>query len=69
MESAEKKSRSLTLKSKDAEVETSEDNSEEDSDTENLSLLKSRIKNQQSKRYNRKPDSNSNKLTCFGCGK
>jgi len=79
MESAEKKTRSLALKSKAAEVETSEDNSEEDSDTENLSLLakvfqkfiklKSRAKNQQSKRYTRKPDSNSNKLTCFGCGK
>jgi len=26
-------------------------------------------KNQQSKRYNRKPYSNSNKLTCFGCDK
>jgi len=79
MESAEKKTRSLTLKSKAAEVETSEDNSEEDSDTENLSLLtkkfhkfiklKSRTKNQQSKRYNGKLDSNSNKLTCFGYGK
>jgi len=79
MESAEKKTRSLALKSKAVEVETSEDNSEEDSDTENLSLLtkkfqkfiklKRRTKNQQSKMYNRKPDSNSNKLTCFGCGK
>ena len=79
MEYAEKETRSLALKSKVVEVETSEDNSEEDSDTENLSLLtkkfqkffklKSRAKNQQSKRYTRKPDSNSNKLTCFGCGK
>jgi len=78
MESAEKKTRSLTLKSKAAEVETDEDNSEEDSDTENFSLLtkkfqkftkiKSRAKNQQSKRYTRNSDSNSNKLTCFGCG-
>jgi len=77
MESAEKKSRSLALKSKGAEIETSEDGSEEDSDTENISLLtkkfqkfiklKSRAKNQQSKRYTRKPDSNSNKLTCYGC--
>ena len=79
MESAEKKTRSLALKSKAAEVETSEDNSEEDSDTENLTLLtkkfqkfiklKSKTKNQQSKRYTRKPDSNSNKLTCYDCGK
>jgi len=79
MESAEKKIRSFALKSKAAEIETSEDSSEEDSDTENLSLLKkkfqkfiklkSRAKNQQSKRYTRKPNSSSNKLTCYGCGK
>jgi len=79
MEYAEKETRSLALKSKVVEVETSEDNSEEDSDTKNLSLLtkkfqkfiklKNWTKNQQSKRYNRKPNSNSNKLTCFCCGK
>jgi len=79
MESAEKKSKSLVLKSKVAEIETSEDNSEEDSDSKDLSLLtkkfqkfiklKRRAKNQQSKRYTRKPDSNSNKLTYYGCGK
>ena len=79
MESAEKKSRSLALKLKAAEIETSANSSKEDSDTENLSLLtkkfqkfiklKSRANNQQSKRYTRKPDSNSNKLTCYGCGK
>jgi len=79
MESAEKKTRSLTLKSKATEIETNEDSLEEDNDTENLSLLtkkfqkfiklKSRAKNQQSKMYTRKPYSNSNKLTCFGCGK
>jgi len=79
MESAEKKSKSLALKSKVAEIETNEDNSEEDGDSEDLSLLakkfqkfiklKSRAKNQQSKRYTRKPYSNSNKLTCYGCGK
>ena len=39
MESAEKKSRSLPLKSKVAEIETSEDSSEEDSYFEDLSLL------------------------------
>ena len=39
MESAEKKTRSLALKSKVAEIETNEDSSKEDSDTENLSLL------------------------------
>ena len=79
MEYAEKKTKNLALKSKAAEVETSEDSSEEDSDTENLNpltkkfqkfiKLKSRTKNQQTKRYNRKSYSNSNKLTYFGCGK
>jgi len=39
MESAEKKSKSLALKSKVAEIETSEDSSEEDSDFEDISLL------------------------------
>jgi len=79
IETTEKKTRSLTLKSKAAEVETSKDNSEEESDTENLNLLtkkfhkfirmKGKMKNQNNKRYNRKSNSNSNKLTCFGCGK
>jgi len=79
MKTAEKKTWSLALKSKVAEVETNEDNSEEESDTENLNLLskkfqkvirmKGRTKNQNNKRYNRKSDSNSNKLTCFACGK
>jgi len=79
MESAEKKSRSLALKSKVAEIETNEDSSEEDSDSKDISpltkqfqkyiKLKRKGKNQQSKRYTRKPDLNSNKLTCYGCGK
>jgi len=79
METVEKKTRSLALKSKVAEIETSEDNTEEDSDTKNLNLLtkrfqkfirmKSRRKNQQNKRYNKKSNSNSAKFTCFGCGK
>ena len=61
MESAEKKSISLALKSKVVEIETSKDSSEKDSDYEDLSLLtkkfqkfnklKRRAKNQQSKRY------------------
>jgi len=79
MESTEKKSISLALKSKAAEIETSEDSTEDDSETENLNLLtrrfqkfiklKSISKNQQSKRYNKKFDFFSAKLTCFGCGK
>ena len=68
MKTAENKIRSLTLKSKAAEVGTSEDSSEEESDTKSLNLLtrkfqkfirlKSRTKNQQNKRYSRKSDSN-----------
>jgi len=79
MESAEKKSRSLALKSKAVEIETSEDITEDDSETENLNLLTKRFqkfiklknisKNQQSKRYNKKSDSVFAKLKCFGCGK
>jgi len=79
MKSAEKKSRSLALKSKVAEIKTSEDSSKEDSDSEDISLLtkqfrkfiklKRRGKDQQFKRYTRKSDLNSNKLTCYGCGK
>ena len=49
------------------------------SDMENLNLLTKRfkksikmqgkVKNQQSKRYNKKPEFGSSKFTCFGCGK
>jgi len=76
MEIVEKKTRSLALKSKAAEVESIEESSEEASDTKNLNLLtkrfqkfikmKGKTKNLQSKRYNKKSDSNSNKFTCFG---
>ena len=75
----EKRSRSLALKTKDADIESCEESSNECSDTENLNILtrrfhkfikmKGKMKNQQSKRYNKKPDSNSTKFTCFGCGK
>jgi len=76
METVEKKTRSLTLKSKAAEVESIEESSEEANDTKNLNLLtkrfqkfikmKGKTKNLQSKRYNKKSDSNSNKFTYFG---
>jgi len=71
----EKKSRSLALKTKTAKVESNEESSNECSDTENLNLLTMRfqkfikMKNQQSKRYNKKLDSNPTKFTCFGYGK
>jgi len=79
MKTVEKKSRSLTLKTKAVDIESSEESSDECSDTENLNLLtrrfqkfiktKGKMKNQRSKRYNKKLDSNSTKFTCFGCGK
>jgi len=79
MEIVEKKSRSLALKAKAANVESSEESSNECSDTENLNLLtrrfqkfikmKGKMKNQQSKRYNKKSDNGSTKFTYFGCGK
>jgi len=79
METIEKKSRSLALKTKTADMESSEESSDEYSDTENLNLLtkrfqtfikmKGKMKNHQSKRYIKKYDSNSAKFTCFGCGK
>jgi len=79
MDAVEKKSRSLALKTKDANVESSGESSDECSDTENLNLLarrfhkfikmKGKMKNQQSKRYNKKFDNGCTKFTCFGCGK
>jgi len=79
MESVEKKSRSLVPKTKAADIESSEESSDECSDTENLNLLtkrfqkfinmKGKMKNQRNKRYNKKFDPNLAKFTCFGCGK
>jgi len=79
MESAEKKSRSLALKKKVADIEFSKQSSDECSDTKKLNLLtkkfqkfirmKDKMKNKKSKRYNKKSDPNLAKLTCFGCGK
>jgi len=64
METVEKKSKSLALKTKAADIESSEESSNEYNDTENLNLLtkrfqkfikmKDKMKNQQSKRYNKK---------------
>jgi len=64
MESDEKKFRSLALKTKVADNESSEESSDECSDTENLNLLRKRfqkfikmkgkMKSHRSKRYNKK---------------
>jgi len=68
IESVEKKSRSLVLKTKTADIESNEESSDECSDAEKLNLLakrfqkfvkiKGKTKNQQNKRYNKKPNSN-----------
>jgi len=79
METVEKKSRSLVLKTKAADIKSNEESLDERSDIENLNLLtkrfqkfikmKGKMKNRQNKRYNKKPDFNSTKFTYFGSGK
>jgi len=79
METTEKNNRSLALKTKVVDVESSEESSNECSDTENLNLLtrkfqkfikmKGKVKNRQSKRYNKKSDNGSTKFAYFGYGK
>jgi len=79
METMEKKSRSLALKTRVVDIESSEESSYECNDIENLNLLtrrfqkfikmKSKMKNRQIKKYNKKFDSSYAKFTCFGCGK
>ena len=69
MKSVEKKSRSLALKTKVADIESSEERFHECNDTKNFNLLtkkfpkfirtKGKMKNQRSKRYNKKSDPNS----------
>jgi len=63
MKFVEKKSKSLALKTKAADIESSEESSDECNDTENLNLLtkkfqkfirmKGKMKNQKNKRYNK----------------
>jgi len=79
METVEKKTKSLALKTKTAVEESSDESSGDCSEFESLNLLarkfqkyvkmKGRLKNQQGKRGENKSDSGSNKLVCFGCGK
>ena len=79
LETVEKKTKNLALKTKAADVESSEESFDECSDTENLNLLtrriqkfikmKGKVENHQGKRYNKKFDKGSTKFTCFGCGK
>jgi len=79
METVEKKTKSLTLKTRTAIQESTDESSGDCSESENLNLLtrkfqkfikmKSKLKNQQGKRGKNKPDSGSTKFVCFGCGK
>ena len=79
METVEKKTKSLTLKTRTAVQESTDESSGDCSKFENLNLLtrkfqkfikmKSRLKNQQGKRGKNKHDSGSTKFLCFGCGK
>jgi len=79
METVDKKTKSLTLKTRTAIQESTDESSGDCSESENLNLLtrkfqkfikmKSRLKNQQGKRGKNKSDSGSTKFVCFGCGK
>jgi len=73
MEIVEKKSRSLTLKIKAADVESSEESSDECNlltrRFQKFIKMKGKMKNQQSKRYNKKSDNGSTKFIYFDCGK
>ena len=79
MEIVKKKSKILAFKTKACNVESSEENSYECSDTKNLNLLtrrfqkfikmKGKVMNQQSKRYNKKSDIGYTEFTYFGFGK
>jgi len=79
METVEKKTKSLTRKTKIAIQESTDESSGDCSESENLNLLtrkfqkfikmKGRLKNQQGKRGKNKSDFGSTKFVCFGCGK
>jgi len=79
METVEKKTRSLALKTRTVVQESTYESSGDCSEFEDINLLtrkfhkfikmKNRLKNQQGKRGKNKTDSGSTKLVCFGCGK
>jgi len=79
METVEKKTKSLALKTRTVVQESTDESSGEYSESEDINLLtrkfkkfikmKNRLKNQQGKRGKNKTDSGSTKLVCFGCGK
>ena len=61
METMDRKTRSLALNTKAADVESSEQNCYKCNYIENLNLL--------TRRYNKKSNNGSTQFTCFGCGK
>ena len=79
METVEKKTKSLALKTRTAIQESTNESSGDYSESENLNLLtrkfqkfikmKNKLKNQQGKRGKNKSDSGSTKFVCFGYGK
>ena len=79
METVEKKTKSLALKTRTVVHELTNESSEDCSESKDLNLLtrkfqkfikmKNRSKNQQGKRGKNKTDSGSTKFVCFGCGK
>ena len=79
METVEKKTKSLALKTRTSVQESTDECSGDCSESENLNLLtrkfqkftkmKNRLKNQQSKRGKNKFDSSSTKFVCYGGGK
>jgi len=78
METVEKKTKSLTLKTRTVVQESTDESSGDCSESEDINTLtikfqkfikmKNRLKNQQGKRGKNKTDSGSTKLVCFGCG-
>jgi len=79
METVEKKTKSLALKTKIVVQESTDESSRDCSEFEDINLLtrkfqkfikmKNRLKNQQGKRGKNKTDYGSTKLVCFGCEK
>ena len=79
METVEKKTKSLALKTRTVVQESTDEGSEDCSESEDINLLtrkfqkfikmKNRLKNQQGKRGKNKSDYGSTKSVCFGCGK
>jgi len=79
METVEKKTKSLALKTRTVVQESTDESSGDCNESEDINQLtrkfqkfikmKNRLKNQQGKRGKNKTNSGSTKPVCFGCGK